>query len=267
MESPLSSDVDGSILVEARGHLLLIGLNRPAKLNGLTPLMFDQLADAYTRLDTDDSLRVGVLYAVGPHFTAGLDLPKFVDRLGQTEDFGRLTHIDPFNRRSPRLKKPMIAAVQGITFTAGLEMALGADIIIAASDCRFAMMEPKRGVMPSGGATYRFVERGGWGNAMRWLMTGDEFDVTEAQRIGIVQEIVSPGEQLSRAIALAETIASRAPLAVRAVKANAFTYALHGEDACVAEFQPRQSQLMATEDFKEGVQSFIDKRPAVFVGR
>jgi enoyl-CoA hydratase len=267
MESPQGSDTDGTVSMEARGAIFLIGLNRPAKMNGLTPAMFAQIGAALNRLDADDSLRVGVLHAHGPHFTAGLDLPKWAGLLGKSAEFGKVQDIDPFHRRTPWRKKPLIAAVQGITFTAGLEMALAADIIIAAADCRFAMMEPKRGLMPSGGATYRFVERGGWGNAMRWLLTGDEFDAEEARRIGIVQEIVEPGQQLARAIDLAETIATRAPLAVQAIKANAHTFAQHGEAACVAEFTPMQNRLAASADFKEGVQSFIEKRAAVFTGK
>jgi enoyl-CoA hydratase len=251
MESPISSDIDGTISVEARNGILLMGLNRPAKMNGLTPAMFTQMAEAYNRLEADDSLRVGVLHGHGPHFTAGLDLPKWASLMGKTDEFGDPDSIDPYNRRAPWRKKPVIAAVQGITFTAGLEMALGADIIVAAGDCRFAMMEPKRGLMPSGGATYRFVERGGWGNAMRWLLTGDEFDSAEAMRIGIVQEI----------------IAARAPLAVQATKANAHTYALHGETACVAEITTAQGRLAASADFQEGVRSFIEKRAAVFHGK
>jgi enoyl-CoA hydratase len=220
-----------------------------------------------TQLEADESLRVGVLFGHGPHFTAGLDLPKWAGSFAKGDDFTSPAGVDPYNRQPPWRTKPVIAAVQGITFTAGLEMALGADIIIAASDCRFAMMEPKRGLMPTGGATFRFVERGGWGNAMRWLLTGDEFDADEAKRIGIVQEIVAPGAQLERAIALAEIIAARAPLAVQATKANALTYALHGQAACVADFTPTQQRLSASADFKEGVQSFIEKRAAVFVGR
>jgi enoyl-CoA hydratase len=259
---------DGDISVELQGHVLLIGLNRPAKYNGMTPKMFAELIAAFTRLEDDDEAWVGVLHAHGPHFTAGLDLPKFVptmqsDGLDMTGDTG----IDPFNLRGPWRTKPVIAAVKGITFTAGLEMALGSDIIIAGDDCRFAMMEPKRGLMPTGGATFRFVERGGWGNAMRWILTGDEFDSAEALRIGIVQEVVAPDQVLTRAVELAQTIAARAPLAVRAARMNALTYAKQGEAAAIAEFKPVQRGLSGTQDFAEGVQSFVERRAANFKGR
>lgn len=258
---------DGNIIVERFGHVLAMGLNRPHKYNGLTPHMFDELRAAYEQLDEDPELRVGVLHALGDHFTAGLDLPKFAGRFASGEDFSGSEGIDLYNRFGRRLTKPLITAVKGITFTAGIELMLAGDIVIAASDCRFAQLEPKRGLMASGGATYRFVERGGWGNAMKWLLTGDEFDADEALRIGIIQEIVTPGEELRRALELAQIIAERAPLAVQATLLNARTYALHGEETASAEFMDIQARMAASEDFQEGVQSFIEKRPAQFKGR
>jgi enoyl-CoA hydratase/carnithine racemase len=261
-------DDEGAISVEQQGHVLLMGLNRPAKLNGMTPTMFRQLVDAYTRLEADPDLWVGVLHAHGDHFTAGLDLPKFVAAMSANGgDMTGGTGIDPFALRAPWRAKPVIAAVKGITFTAGLELALAADIIIAGEQTRFAMMEPKRGLMPTGGATVRFVERGGWGNAMRWLLTGDEFDAEEARRIGIVQEIVPNPQVLERALALAQTVATRAPLAVQAARRNALTYAQQGEAAAIAQFASVQQGLARSADFAEGVQSFIERRAARFEGR
>lgn len=262
---------NGTITTEVLpGGVWRMGINRPAKLNGFTPEMFEALAAAYARLDADPDLRVGVLFAHGPHFTAGLDLPRFAGHFGAARDFassGEGEGIDLFGRRPPWRVKPLIAAVRGITFTAGLELALAADIIVAGSDTRLAMMEPKRGLMAAGGATFRMVERGGWGNAMRWLLTGDEFDAEEGRRIGIIQEIVSPELVLDRATELAQMITARAPLAVQATRANALTYALEGEAACIAGFGAVSNRMAATEDFAEGLQSFIEKRPAVFKGR
>ena len=88
--------------------------------------------------------------------------------------------------------------MQGITFTIGIELMLAADVVVAASDCRFSQLEVKRGIMATGGATIRMVERAGWGNAMRYLLTGDEFDVATALRLGFVQEVTAPGDQLNR---------------------------------------------------------------------
>jgi enoyl-CoA hydratase len=261
------AQTDGNITQDVHGAVLLIGLNRPLKYNGLTPEMFAQLVEAYTRLEQEEALRVGVLYAHGAHFTAGLDLPRFVEAM--QDNGGEMTGeqgVDPFALRAPWRTKPLIAAVKGICFTAGLEMALAADIVLAGSDTRFAMMEPKRGLMPTGGATFRFVERGGWGNAMRWLLTGDEFDVHEAQRIGIVQEVHEPTEVLPAALRLAQAIAERAPLAVRATRANALCYAQAGEQAAIAQFSSVQKALAQSQDFAEGVRSFIERRRAHFKG-
>ncbi|MEG2048698.1 MAG: enoyl-CoA hydratase-related protein, partial [Comamonas sp.] len=135
---------EGCISCEVRGHVLLIGINRPARRNGWTPAMFRQLAEAYTRLDDDSALRVGVLHAFGDHFTAGLDLPAIAEfmKAGQKaippglvepHDFG----MPGYRRRS----KPMVVAVKGICFTVGIELMLGADIVVAADNCRFAQME------------------------------------------------------------------------------------------------------------------------------
>ena len=153
------------------------------------------------------------------------------------------------------------------SYTAGIEMALAGDIIIAADDAKFSQLEPKRGVMATGGATFRFIERCGWGNAMYHLLTCDEFSVQEAHRIGIVQEIVETGKQLDRAIELAQRIASMAPLAVYATKASSMTYIEKGEAAAIAELGGIQSKLANTEDAEEGVASFKEKREPVFKGK
>ncbi len=259
---------DGSITTEQRGPIWLMGLNRPAKYNGMTPPMFAQLIDAYSELEKNPALRVGILFGHGDHFTAGLDLPKFTEAMARGEDpMAQPGRVDPFGVHGPQCLKPVISAVKGITYTAGLEMALGGDIIIAARNARFRMIETRRSLMPTGGATFRFIERGGWGNAMRWLLTGDEFSAEEAYRIGIVQELVEPGAEIPRALEIAERIATAAPLAVQATLANARLYAASGEAAAIAEFAPTQQRLSKTEDFAEGVLSFVERREANFKGR
>ena len=262
------SNDEGSISVEIRDHIFLMGLNRPEKYNGITPKMLAELVSAYTQLDEDDDLRVGVLFGHGDHFTAGLDLPKWTERMERNDRSSSKENskVDPFGfGRSCR--KPIVTAVQGITFTFGIEVALAGDIIVAANDCRFSQLEPARGIHATGGATFRFVERGGWGNAMYHLLTCDEFDAAEALRVGIVQEVVPVGLQLDRAIEIAQRISEMAPLAIQETKASARRWIHEGAGACIEALAPTQAKLMATEDAKEGVASFVERRSAVFKGR
>ncbi len=258
---------DGQVSVERRGPVLLMGMDRSEKLNGITPKMFNELTDAYNELNDDDELRVGVLFAHGKHTTAGLDLPKFVGEMKTGKrSFLQEGRVDVYSLKR-KCVKPIVAAVQGITFTAGIEMMLACDMVVAASDCRFSQLEPKRGIMAGGGATFRFIERGGWGNAMYHLLRCDEFNAAEAYRIGLVQEVVEPGEQLDRAVEIAEEISKLAPLAVQATKASAMTYALEGERATIDGFPAIQRRLSASADAKEGVDSFREKREAKFTGK
>lgn len=256
---------EGRITTEARGHVLLMGIDRTEKYNGFTPKMVDELTHAYNRLEEDASLWVGVLFAHGPHFTAGLDLPKFVDAMQAEHDAFAPGGVDVLALKQ-KCSKPIISAVQGICYTIGIELMLAGDIVVAASDCRFSQLEPKRGIMAFGGATIRFVQRCGWGNAMYHLLRADEFNAEEALRIGLVQEIVAPGEQLDRAVALAEEIATLAPLAVQATKASSMLYVEQGEAAAIAGFKDVAKRLSTSEDAAEGVLSFKEKRPPVFRG-
>jgi enoyl-CoA hydratase/carnithine racemase len=260
-------DPDGRVKLEQRGHLLLIGIDRPEKRNGFTPKMFAELAAAYTRLEEDPDLRVGVLHAEGDHFTAGLDMPKCAPLRKEGKPYIPASEVDPFNLREPIRTKPMVVALKGISFTVAIELMLAADIAVAAENCRFSQIEVKRGIMAGCGASFRFVERAGWGNAMKLLLTGDEFGAAEALRLNFVQEVVPVGEELPRAIEIAERIGRQAPLAVQATMDNARTAVTHGWQAAYARIAATQRRLYNTEDAREGVQSFVDKREARFVGR
>ena len=258
---------DGRITSERLGRVLAIGIDRPKKLNGFSPTMLVELAAAFTRLERDDEVWVGVLFAHGRNFTAGLELDKVAPIMRERGTVFPAGAVDPLSLRPPLRTKPLVCAVQGICFTLGIELMLAADIVVAADDCRFAQIEVARGIMPAGGATVRMVERAGWGNAQRYLLTGDEFGASEAMRLGFVQELVPAGRQKARAMEIAGVIAAQAPLAVRASLASSRTAVEHGPVAAIREFNAQQARLMATEDAGEGLRSFIERRQARFTGR
>lgn len=256
------------ITVEKRGHLLLMGFNRPEKYNAFTPAMYDTLAAAYHQLHTDPDLRVGVLWAAGDHFTGGLDLPLWGDYMADGKGFrAGKNGIDPFGLDlKNRCAKPVVMAAQGICYTLGWELMLACDIRIAASDMRLAMLEVKRGFYPTGGATIRMEREIGWGHAQRYLLTGDEMHADEAYRLGLVQEVVEPGQQLERAIELAEKVAQGAPLGVQACLHSARLARDAGQQAAIDDLMPLMAKLSKTDDVAEGLNSFIERRDAVFTG-
>ena len=263
---PPADPETGRITRARDGGVFLIGLDRPTKLNGFTPHMSRELAHAYTEFENDPDARCALLFSHGPHLTAGLDLPRMQKAIREPRAFCPDGCVDPFDLFEPRRTKPLVTAAEGITFTVGLELMLAGDVGVAAADCRFAQLEARRGIMATGGATLRMVQRAGWGNAMLFLLSGCEFDADTALRCGLVQEVTPPGQAYARARAIAETIADAAPLAVRAMRANADLALQAGWDRAIAELGPRQHRLLDTRDAAEGVRSFQEKRPARFTG-
>jgi len=254
------------VTLETDGHVLLMGLDRAEKRNAFDGAMLDQLALAYGVLDRDPNLRCGVLFAHGDHFTGGLDLVEIGPRLGRRGFVPPENGLDPLGVYSRPVRKPVVIAVQGWCLTIGIELLLAADIAVAASDTRFAQIEVKRGIMPAGGATTRWPARSGWGDAMRYLLTGDELDAAEAHRVGLVQEVVPPGAQVKRARELAAIIAAQAPLAVQATLESARLAVREGQAAAAAAFVDTQRALLDSADAGEGLSAFIERRPGVFKG-
>src|SRR5207249_6625604 len=208
-----------------------------------------------------DEIRCGVLFGHGDHFTGGLDLAE----VGPLVREGRLDFSSP-GRRDPWRKDgiwttPLVMAVQGWVMTLAIELLLAADIRVAASDARFAQLEIRRGIYAFGGATIRLPRDAGWGNAMRWLLTGEEYDAAEAHRIGLVQEVVEMGRQLDRAIEIATAIATKsAPLGVKTTLASAHRARLEGEEAACARRNADTAALLEPEDGREGLQSVTARR-------
>jgi enoyl-CoA hydratase/carnithine racemase len=257
------------ISYDLEGNVALIGLARPEKRNAFDRAMLEALAHAYTRYEEDDSARCALLYAHGAHFTGGLDLasvgPEVAAGVALFDDDNG--DVDPLDVGPRRRTKPVVSALQGYCFTIGIELALATDVRIAADDAKFSQLEVKRGFLPFGNATLRFPALSGWGNAMRWMLTGDIFDAAEALRIGLVQEVVPAAELVDRSKALAARIASQAPLAVRAILASSRAALETGASGEAGRLYPRARELMATEDAEEGMRAFVERRDGVFRGR
>jgi enoyl-CoA hydratase/carnithine racemase len=252
------------ITIETRGGVRLIGLDRAAKRNAFDLQMYTELAQAYGEYERDPKARCAVLFAHGEHFTGGIELPQWLPLFRD----GRMPPlpagaIDPL-LRTQALSKPLVIAVQGWCLTIGIELLLAADVRVAAQDTRFAQIEVKRGIYPIGGATVRLVQEAGWGNAMRILLTGDEFSAQEAYRIGLVQEVAPTGTQLERALTIAQTIARQSPSGVRATLASARLAREQGERVAFARMLAEMQIAVAGKDAIEGLNAFLERREPRF---
>lgn len=255
----------GRVTSETHGRVLKITIDNQSKRNSFSPEMMEELSNALTELDRNEDLWVGVLCAAGDHFTAGLDMPKFFGP-GATRMERPSGNVDPFGL-GRRCSKPIVTAVQGITFTVGIEMMLAGDIAVAADSARFCQMESKRGIAPFGGAHLRYVHRAGWGNAMYHLLLCDEFGAEEAYRVGFVQEVVPHGEQVDRAMAVASAIAKNAPLGIQVTKEAAYEFIAQGERAAIDYLPKMRERVLDTADAAEGIRSFVERREAIFTGK
>jgi enoyl-CoA hydratase/carnithine racemase len=249
------------------GGILTIGINRPEAQNRLDPATLIALGKAYYTLEHDAALRVGVLHGHGPDFCPGIDPEPFAAAVRAGTFPPRDPElINPFGLRGPTRTKPLVAAVHGATALGGHELFLAADVRVAASDTRFGQGEVTRGVFPGGGATVRFVREAGWGNAMRYMLTGEAWGAEEARRMGPVAVVTPPGRQLDTALALARRIAAAAPLGVQATIASA-RQALPAEVEALAAITPVFQRLLQSEDRDEYFRAEREGRAPVFRGR
>ncbi|WP_167735930.1 enoyl-CoA hydratase-related protein [Nocardioides sp. 503] len=256
-----------TVTYEERGAVALVQLDRPGRANAIDPPTFAALAAAYHRAEHDGDTRAVVLAGTGADFSVGLDpqafLPELVARRYSTDGPGL---VNPFGTTT-RLSKPLVVAVQGRVGAMAHELLLAADIRVAAEDSVFGQGEVSRGTTPAGCATVRMPLEVGWGNAMRWLLTGEDWDAAEALRLGLVQEVVPVGSQLDRALALATTIAAHPPLAVRETL-RLGRRAVEGPAHDVfAALLPALYDLMGTADFAERLTAMREEREPVYVGR
>jgi enoyl-CoA hydratase/carnithine racemase len=267
-KAALQDAPQGAVALEAiGGGVLLIGIDR-APQNLVDPPTFVALGQALHRLDHDDSLRVAVLYGRGENFTPGIDVPSWAAALNagpfspNVADF-----VNPLGTVAPLRAKPVVAAAHGAAKFFGHELFLACDLRVAATDTVFSQGEATRGLFPAGGGTVRFVREAGWGNAMRYMLTGDEWGAEESYRLGLTQAVTPPGQELDRAVDFAKKIAAAAPLGVRATLASAHRAQAEGETAAFAALLPEFGKLFRTEDFQERLRAGRENRLPVYQGR
>jgi enoyl-CoA hydratase len=256
-----------TITTETRGHVMLIGFHREEKLNAFNAEMLRALGEAYTAYEQDDALRCAVVFAHGKAFTAGLDLASVAPIVSSGQPLWPSSGVDPWGIEGRQRTKPVVVAMQGRVYTLGIELALASDVRLCSEDATFAQLEIARGIFPFGGATFRAPRQLGWGNAMRFLLTAEPFGAAEALRIGLVQEVTKVEALLDRAVAIATTIAAQAPLGVRATLASARLAEREGERAAATALRDQIVELMSTDDAREGLQSFLERRAGRFSGR
>ena len=259
-------DHQGKVSREIRDHIMLIGLDRAEKRNAFDSYMIHDLSVALTKYEDGEDLRCAVIFAHGEHFTAGLDLVELQPKLASGVFHFNPNEINPWGTSSRKRTKPVIVAVQGYCYTAGIELMLNADLVIAQDNTQFAQMEVQRGILPFGGATVRFVQAAGWAKAMRYLLTGAPFSAQDALAMNLITEI-STTAPLDRALELAEHICRAAPLAVQATLASAQEATLQGAEVAFSNLQLHLNPLLHSQDAQEGIMAMLERRAPQFKGK
>jgi enoyl-CoA hydratase len=255
------------ITIERRGEIVLIGINRPDIQNRLDPEAYLALAKAYYDYDHDPSLRAAVLFGHGANFSRGIDVEGFkaVASSGGPPMGDGL--IDPLGKKMPGLTKPLVVAVHGDTWNMAHELFLVADIRVAADDTNFGQDENTHGRFPGGGSTVRFPREAGWGNAMRYILTGDHWTAREAYRMGTVQEVApTPSSALDKAIEIANKIAASGPLGIKASLASAHLAVDAAQANALSALDAQRATLYRSQDFQEGRKAEAEGRQPVYHG-
>lgn len=252
------------VLIEKKDAVALLRLNRPGKLNALSPQLLAALADALEAVDADDELRVTVLYGGERAFAAGADI----------EAMAKASPVDILQgatrqlwQRIWALDKPVIAAVSGYAYGGGCELAMGCDLIVAAEDARFAQPEIKLGIMPGAGGTQRLARAIGPYRAMEMVLTGEPITARAAFEAGLVNRLVSSERVRDEALELAQLIAERPPVAVRLAR-QALRFGFERTLIEGLEIERRNYRMLYdTEDQKEGMAAFLEKKEPKFKGK
>jgi crotonobetainyl-CoA hydratase len=258
---------DAPLLTEVRGHVLVITLNRPEARNAVNSAMAIELGRAIERLETDADLRAAVITGAGAAFCAGMDLKAFAGGEPLLPADHPEWGFGGFARHFT--SKPLIAAVRGFAFGGGFELALGCDLIVAADDARFGLPEVTIGLFAAGGGVPRVLQQLPLKVGMRILLTGQPLSSVEAARWGLVNEVVPSEDVLDTALALAESIAANAPIAIQTTKrlAAAVTTESSWSDETQRQIAEAITTVFGSADAAEGAAAFAEKRPPVWHGR
>jgi enoyl-CoA hydratase/carnithine racemase len=262
-------NASNTVTVERRGDIVLIGLNRQQIQNRIDPPMRAKLAEAVYGYEHDPTLRAAILFGHGPNFSRGIDVDAQQTQLaGGPRPPAAPGQLDPLGNNPNHRTKPVIAVVHGETWNLGHELYLACDIRIAAANTDFGQDEASHARFPGGGGTVRFVREAGWGNAMRYMLTGDHFSAEESMRIGVTQ-MVAPTQQaaLDLGVAIARKIAACGPLGIKATLATAHMVIDPVEMDTYSKLGAQYTALYRTEDFLEGRKAEAEGRPANYQGR
>lgn len=255
-----------NILIEKRGRIAIVTVNRPDKLNALNIPTRREILRAFEQLKTDDEVRVVIITGAGPKsFIAGADINEFAGMTAIKQrdvmKSGRaFDSVEDF-------PKPVIAMINGFALGGGCELAMSCDIRVASSNAKLGQPEIKLGIIPGGGGTQRLTRLVGEGKAMELILTGDMISADEAKQLGLVNHVFAPEELEAKTLELANKIAELSPIAVAMAKASVKNAARmnlrEGLDSEIDLF----ALCFSSEDKEEGVRAFIEKRKAEFKGR
>lgn len=253
----------GRISLERDGALAVITIDRPDKLNALTLAMYEQLGEAFAQVRDDPRIGVAILTGAGDRaFCVGADLGESIPAL--TEGRFDISEWDAAHQKHSRLDKPVIAAINGLCLGGGFEIMLSTDIRVASSEASFALPETGVGVVPAGGTLVRLVRQIPYAFAMDLMLRGDRIDASTAQRYGLINRVVDPGDVDATARALAEELLGRSRTAVATVKRAARELV----DLPYSEAFRREAALgqeaFDSDDAREGLAAFADRRAPVF---
>ena len=255
-----------TLLLSKADRVAILTINRPEKLNTITVEMWQELEQAAKEIEAMDDLGAVVINASGDHFTAGIDL-GVLNEFNSEFVMKNLSWAQSVYSKWEELSVPVIAAMQGVCYGSGIELALACDIRIAAKDARISIPEVRFGLSPDMGGTTRLPRLVGPGQAKRLIIGCEEIDAEEAKNIGLVEIVVERDQLMERAMNLARNIADQPPVAVRMAKKG---INLATESSLMAGLYFEQAQSIyccGTQDQKEAIQAFFEKRKPVFSGR